>query len=490
MDHGRMCGMACAVWIGLAGPAFGQELVTSLPSTTDDKSIALSAGRLAVGDTVGLPERVTLYELDGASWVPFKTLVSPIAGQNDTNFGRDLAFGDGFLVVGGPRLFSVEENAGGAAHVFRPQGPSYVHEATVYPSTFVSGLEFGRQVRASGDRILVGNQPFIEAPVHVFRRDGGAWPLESTLEDPGTHGFFGHSVAFADPWAFVGTKLGASGLDTGAVHVYRRDGTSWSLVQTLEGSDFGVGSGFGGHMAADGTRLVAGTTSSFPRRVQLFSEAGGSWQLDQTFVAPQHFGASETSILRTVDVDGDQVVIATNTRVESLVVCDGAWTRGFRFDAPFLGLASTIEVQQDMVGVHAYGAGITVLVDPDADAGYASIPGGIASAHGVPLLTWHGLLCAGAPHRVELTGARPDAPALVFLGAHQAGQPYFGGTLVTDAEFVVEGLVTDGLGTLSVDVGWPPSVASGLELVVQAWVDDATAPLGAAGSNGVLTTTP
>jgi hypothetical protein len=93
--------------------------------------------------------------------------------------------------------------------------------------------------------------------VHVFRRDGNGWVFDAFLkqESPETFGYFGESVDIDGDTIVVGSprSLGQVGLpDTGRVTVFRRSGGVWNVEATLHGSKGWSGFKFGWKVAIHG----------------------------------------------------------------------------------------------------------------------------------------------------------------------------------------------------------------------------------------------
>lgn len=124
--------------------------------------------------------------------------------------------------------------------------------------------------------------------------------------------------------------------------------------------------------------------------------------------------------------------------------------------------------------------------DPWSDLG-----GALSGALGAPQLAGHGPLVIGTTGRLELVGAAPLAPGLLYVGlASAGGTPFKGGTLWPQPLLLALPLVTGAAGTAALPWSCWPGAPSGTTLYLQAWVADATAPHGAAASNGLLGTAP
>jgi hypothetical protein len=116
---------------------------------------------------------------------------------------------------------------------------------------------------------------------------------------------------------------------------------------------------------------------------------------------------------------------------------------------------------------------------------WTSLGQGLAGTGGVtPSLTGLGSLVPRTTSSVRLSSAAPNALTFLVLGFSEVDLPLMGGTLVPapDEIFIVG---TDAGGVFAGDFFLPDGVPLGLDLYLQAWVQDAGAPFGYAASNGV-----
>ena len=138
------------------------------------------------------------------------------------------------------------------------------------------GVEFGWDVDADGDYSIVGSLGE-SAVINFF--DGTDW-LEQAVLSPADLGFndgYGGSVSISGNTCVVGAFLQNN--FEGAVYVYTRTGTTWSLEQKLEASD-GVGNDrFGQDVSIDGENIVVGNQNS---KAYIFSRMGTTWTEDAT----------------------------------------------------------------------------------------------------------------------------------------------------------------------------------------------------------------
>jgi len=115
----------------------------------------------------------------------------------------------------------------------------------------------------------------------------------------------------------------------------------------------------------------------------------------------------------------------------------------------------------------------------------------LPDVHGVsPRLTAVGSLQPLSPGSVHVDQARSNTMCTIVLGLSPIYHPFKFGVMVPAPDKLLN-FFTDGSGT--VDVGWPawpPGIPSGIEVFMQAWIQDVSSPSGFTASNGITATTP
>ena len=238
-----------AVWLFERSEQGWIDDVTMLPPLSSDAGdyghvVALSGGLLAVGDpTAG---EVHLYERDvhhDGQWMLRTTLSDPESTRSGTRFGSSLAIDGDTLVVGATDLDfrspETNESNAGAAWVFgRRAMDRWEAEALLLGPAPWGASGHGLSVDVRGDVVAVGapkrNQSrsamlaglpadqlgsadltLQHGAVCVYRRRGSGWEGLATVEAPEPHGqFFGSAVRILpDGRIVVGAGLDAHGLD-------------------------------------------------------------------------------------------------------------------------------------------------------------------------------------------------------------------------------------------------------------------------------------
>lgn len=179
-------------------------------------------------------------------------------------------------------------SASGAVYVFVRLGDTWSLEAYVKAQNPGVGDSFGGAVALSGDGSTLavganledgnGTDPDDDSvpnsgAVYVFVRSASTWYQEAYLKAPvvGEEDFFGNAVALSDDGDVlaVGVKFDDaagndprddSAEDSGAVYVFGRDGSDWTSISFLKGSNTEAGDVFGRSVAlsGDGTTLAVG----------------------------------------------------------------------------------------------------------------------------------------------------------------------------------------------------------------------------------------
>lgn len=201
--------------------------------------------------------------------------VYPSDGADYDDFGCSVSLSGDLLVVGAEKDDNDNGDDTGSAYVFRhdPGSGSWIEEAKLLPAGGgEEDEEFGRNVAISGDVIAVGkvqddDLPRNCCPVHLFRHDSGSgtWVEEVELiaSDIEEDDLFGMGpAAISGDIILVGAGADDdSASNAGSVYVFHfdQDSGTWIEEAKLLASDADVGDGFGA-CAIDGSRAFIGAT--------------------------------------------------------------------------------------------------------------------------------------------------------------------------------------------------------------------------------------
>ena len=136
----------------------------------------------------------------------------------------------------------------------------------------------------------------------------------------------------------------------------------------------------------------------------------------------------------------------------------------------------------------AYDALAAELVEPYL--AWQPLAAPVPGSNGAPLLTGLGQnLVAGAPIALAVSKAKPNAPLMLVVGGENIGFYFKGGVLVPRPDFLLF-FAVPGNGTLLLQSHWPAGIPGGFPILFQAWIQDAAAVYGWAGTNGLAATAP
>lgn len=156
----------------------------------------------------------------------------------------------------------------GAAYVFVRSGARWTQQAYIKASNPLASNFFGPSVSLSGDTLAVGciheSGVAIESgAVYVFVRNGTTWTQQALLRpsSTATRAHFGASVALSDGKLAVGVP-DESGVasQSGAVYVFERSGTTWPQKAYIKAPNPHASDHFGASVALSGETLAVGAT--------------------------------------------------------------------------------------------------------------------------------------------------------------------------------------------------------------------------------------
>ncbi len=267
---------------------------------------------------------VYVFEQENGQWIQ-KTILAPDAGSAGSAFGSIMALSGNTVVMGIP----TEDRPGqtldsGSVYVFVRSGAGWTKQAKILDPTVLSSQNFGRMVEVDGSTLAISaSDPANNnrGAIYIYTRTGTTWSIQQVLrEQDGTFDYYnlGRSLALNGDTLAAGESGGSNGL----VKIFTRSGVTWTLRTKIESGRVLGDTGYAASIALSGNTLLIG---SYQEPGDLFrtgaayfyTGSGATWTL-QTKVVPAD-GLSEERFGLGVALEGDLALIGRpGTRVSGI----------------------------------------------------------------------------------------------------------------------------------------------------------------------------
>ena len=201
-----------------------------------------------------------IFQRDGADW-DWKAKLTADDGAEEDYFGWSVAISGDYAIVG---AFLDDNNTkidNGAAYIFHRDGVAWTQHYKL--SGIAAGDDFGWAVDISGDYAIVGawdQGVNHNGAIHIFHRNGATWSLKNSFTGTGGGDYFGRSVAIDGNYAIVGAiSEDTKGQDAGAAYTYYYNGTNWTFQSMLTALDGAAHDNFGNSVGISGDYAVVGS---------------------------------------------------------------------------------------------------------------------------------------------------------------------------------------------------------------------------------------
>jgi len=280
-------------------------------------------------------------------------------GAAGDGFGVPVAIDGNTVLVGVPLHDTAAGADAGTAYIFTRSGASWTLQAELTASDSAAGDNFGGRIAIAGDTALIGAEHHDVGSegdaraAYVFVRSGSAWTLQAELTDPSPAAgdLFGTGALSGDT-ALVGSGFHdtAAGADAGAVYVFVRSGSAWTLQATLTAADSAAGDLFGSvkQDSLSGDTAIVCAQRHDPGGVNnagaafVFVRSGTTWTQQAELTAPD--SAAGDWFSGGVSISGERALIsapnhdsAGNTHVGAAYLfgrSGAAWTLVQELTAP------------------------------------------------------------------------------------------------------------------------------------------------------------
>jgi hypothetical protein len=303
-----MLGTACDAYLKASNTSSGDNFGASVAASGDtiaigaflEDSNATGVNGNQANASASNSGAVYVFRRTGTVWAQEAYLKPSNTGSNDY-FGVSVALDGDTLVVGAEREDSGATGVdgdganngaldSGAAYVFTRSGSTWSQQAYLKASNTGGDDRFGYAVTVSGDTIAVGaygeasgapgingdqasNTSSSAGAVYVFVRSGTTWTQEAYVKasNPEANAQFGFAVTLDGDTLAVGARgensssSGVNGMqggptlsNSGAVYVFRREGSTWAQEAFIKASNSAPGAQFGYSVALSGDALAVG----------------------------------------------------------------------------------------------------------------------------------------------------------------------------------------------------------------------------------------
>ena len=227
----------------------------SFGSSVDIDGDRAFIGASGVGDnSLGA---VYVFEYDGKAWNEVQK-ITPEIELNRGNFGGNVKLSDDRLFIRSSKDFNFK-NPSGAVHVYEYDGNEWVEEHKLFPSDSLAVDKFGFHMSFSRNWALIGTPSTVyTGAAYIYEFDGSQWNEIQKIEasDGENDDFFGSSVGMVDRTIFIGSNANHAGESSGAVYIFKHDGSSWVETGKIIPNDIASFDSFGLQMSVDSGRAL------------------------------------------------------------------------------------------------------------------------------------------------------------------------------------------------------------------------------------------
>ena len=316
-DNGRVFIVSAIDSEGSASPTSGTGTLTF--TLTDGKQSVLANSTFSIDF--------------GPDWSasPTESIVRASDAAASDFYGGSVAIsGDGNYAIAGAERNDDGTTDTGSAYILTRSGSTWTQQAKITAGDIVANDYFGRaaSMNSDGTYAVIG-KPRISGvgQAYIFVRSGSTWTQQQKLTQNGSSDMFGNSVSISSDgnYAAIGAHQ-ADGSGRGAVYIYSRSGSTWTMQQKLTSSDRTDFDRFAYSVSinSDGTYVIAtaygdadnGTNSG---SAYIFTRSGSTWT-QQAKIKPSDgsanadFGGGQygtPGVSASINSDGTHVIVGS-----------------------------------------------------------------------------------------------------------------------------------------------------------------------------------
>lgn len=174
----------------------------------------------------------------------------------------------------------------------------YSQDAKTVSENREERAEYGTSVAIHNSYAVVGaaRENIASGNAYIYHKDGGGdWSFQQSFSapDPNEGAEYGGGAKISDNFMVIAAgRANVSGLDrTGALYIYKLNGSTWEYDTKLVASDFSADAKMGMNptsLAMENTTIVAGAPgeNGWTGSVYVFEQSGGTWTQVQKIMNP------------------------------------------------------------------------------------------------------------------------------------------------------------------------------------------------------------
>ena len=232
---------------------------------------------------------------------------------DDTNFGTAVLIRNELAFIGLPGRYP-----GGRVAVYTASPTSLVRTATLGPSPATTSGEFGRNLTYRDGILVVGARP----AAYVFQRSNGVWTQRQKITPPAADAVLDFSQALRYENGTL--AIGARRHDLpGLVYIYERDATGKFIARgKLLSPDSSIFDGFGASISMGGQAMVIGAPGSGAAYIFRRNSAG-VWRNNQKLI-PSDQPEGRAGFGAAVAIDRQMIIVGAPFAGEDQALPPGA----------------------------------------------------------------------------------------------------------------------------------------------------------------------
>jgi hypothetical protein len=250
-------------------------------------------------------------------WSQQQKLVGAASGDN---FGFSVSLYNDTLVVGAYSLGS--DTVGEYVNIYRLSGTTWNLERNITnpnPTPAPApGDNFGYAVSVYNNTLAICAPGYTTSPgnsegaVYIYTRSGTTWTLQTPITNSPAlqNNRYAWSVSLYETTMAVGVQFeSTTAANSGAVYIYTGSGASWTRQQIIKASTPVGSSGFGNSVALYGDILAVGTLGSITNGAYAFTRSGTTWTQRQILTPTTPGTATAAGFGNTVAIYDTIIVV-------------------------------------------------------------------------------------------------------------------------------------------------------------------------------------